>query len=164
MNGAFRIHVLAGTFESSKTSLAAFATFLASPTSFLNVHRPAAEVKSSIVDLLPSPAHLESTSSTFKPNPFFTFLTIFATPHTEWEISAIPYELRLYRDQIYSDDIFDMRLQASGKSHPLHDKYGVDVEKGAIAIVRPDGYVAAVVGINEAGFKGMNDYFAGFLL
>ena len=66
-------------------------------------------------------------------------MTIFATPHTEWELSDIPDELRKYRDQIYSDDIFDKRLIASGKSHPMHDKYGVDVEKGAIVVVRPDG-------------------------
>lgn len=46
----------------------------------------------------------------------------------------------------------------------MHAKYGVDVTKGAIIVVRPDGYVGAIVTLNEAGFKGLSDYFAGFLL
>lgn len=43
-----------------------------------------------------------------------------------------------------------------------HDTYGIDVTKGAIVVFRPDGYVATVVGLEEAHVLG--DYFARFLV
>lgn len=45
----------------------------------------------------------------------------------------------------------------------MHAKYGVDVKKGSIIVVRPDGYVGAVVSLSEDGFDGLNAYFAGFM-
>lgn len=45
----------------------------------------------------------------------------------------------------------------------MHAKYGVDIKKGSIIAVRPDGYVGAVVTLDGAGFEGLNKYFAGFL-
>jgi hypothetical protein len=61
------------------------------------------------------------------------------------------------------DDIFDRRVPEAGTNAPLHVKYGVDVDKGAIVVVRPDSYVGAVVALSEDGFEGLNRYFAGFL-
>lgn len=72
--------------------------------------------------------------------------------------------MRIFRDQIYSDDLFDKRVPQAGTTGAIHVKYGVDVEKGAIIVVRPDGYVGAVVGLNENGFEALSAYFAGFLL
>ncbi|KAL8290074.1 hypothetical protein RQP46_003013 [Phenoliferia psychrophenolica] len=166
MNGAFRIHVLAGGFESSKANLEAFDAYLDSPASFVNRHRAADGVASSIIDEDGngvSSQYIEHDTRATKRNPFFTFLTIFSTPHTEWDIESIPFHLRSYRDQIYSDDILDHRVPEAGKNAPLHTKYGVDVTKGAIVVVRPDSYVGAVVSLNEDGFKALDAYFAGFL-
>jgi hypothetical protein len=65
--------------------------------------------------------------------------------------------------QVYSDDIFDKRVPHAGTSAPMHAKYGVDVKKGSIIAVRPDGYVGAVVSLEEQGWLALNQYFAGFL-
>ncbi|SCZ92104.1 BZ3501_MvSof-1269-A2-R1_Chr2-1g04245 [Microbotryum saponariae] len=53
-------------------------------------------------------------------------------------IDSIPLGLRRNRDLIYSDDIFDRR-SPTPDSAAMHGKYGVNVEKGAIICVRPDG-------------------------
>ena len=45
----------------------------------------------------------------------------------------------------------------------MHEKYGVSVDKGALVLVRPDGYVGAIVTLDEDGFEAMNAYFAGFM-
>ena len=82
---------------------------------------------------------------------------------TEWEIEDLPYSLRSYRDNVYSDDCFDLQVAAQGTNAPLHFKYGVDVKVGSIIAVRPDGYVGAVVALNEDGFEAINAYFKGFL-
>lgn len=112
------------------------------------------------------------------------FLTVFSNPHTEWDIEDIPLHLRSYRDQvrlaffcplralpltppasqIYSDDLRDHHVPEAGKNAPLHAKYGVDVNKGAIVLVRPDGYVGAIVSLDADGFEALNAYFAGFLI
>ncbi|KAL8292681.1 hypothetical protein RQP46_001293 [Phenoliferia psychrophenolica] len=164
MNGAFRIHVFAGDYQTSKPALAAFEKFITAPTSFHNVHRPAAGVSSSIVDGTGSTGrHLETAKPTIERNPFFTYLTVFSTKHTEWEIEDLPYSLRSYRDNVYSDDCFDQRVAAQGTNAPVHFKYGVDTKVGSIIAVRPDGYVGAVVELSTDGFEALNQYFAGFL-
>lgn len=58
----------------------------------------------------------------------------------------------------------DHHVPEAGKNAPLHMKYGVDVNKGAIIVVRPDSYVGAVVALSPDGFEAINAYFAGFLL
>ncbi|KAI5477274.1 phenol 2-monooxygenase [Pseudohyphozyma bogoriensis] len=164
MTGAFRIHVFAGHYAASKATLKAFDSYLTSPTSFLNLYRPTSGSFSSILDGNGfAKRHIEQEQATQDPNPFFTFLTVFADPHTEWDIEDMPYNLRIYRDQIYADDQFDWRVAEVGKKAPLHAKYGVDVNKGSIIVVRPDGYVGAVTTLNEDGFKALDSYFAGFL-
>ena len=42
-----------------------------------------------------------------------------------------------------------------------YDYYGIDPEKGAIVVVRPDGYVGTMAPFEKVG--DINDYFAGFL-
>lgn len=43
-----------------------------------------------------------------------------------------------------------------------HETYGVDTTRGGLAVFRPDGYVATVVGLEEASVLG--DHFARFLV
>ncbi|KAJ7680981.1 phenol 2-monooxygenase [Mycena polygramma] len=164
MNGAFRIHVFAGDLRATKHALDGFAAFINSPASFFNRHRPSAGVRSSIVD---GPAavmnHTDGSESVHAFNPFFTFLTIVGTHWYEWEIADLPSPLRLYRSQLYGDALFDRRVPEAGTNAPLHHKFGIDMQKGAIVVVRPDSYVGAVVELSEDGWLGLNDYFAGFL-
>jgi hypothetical protein len=68
-----------------------------------------------------------------------TFLTIVSTPADKWEIDEIPLVLRVARDQIYIDNIFDGRIPEAGTLAPMHAKYGIDTQHGGIVVVRPDG-------------------------
>jgi phenol 2-monooxygenase len=47
-------------------------------------------------------------------------------------------------------------------SGDAHSAYGVDVEAGAVVILRPDGHVGAVLSLVEEG--SLVEYFAGFIL
>ena len=97
-----------------------------------------------------------------KPNPFFDYLTVLATPFAEWDVDSVPAALRQVRDRVYADDLPDRRVPGVTVG-TLHTKYGIDLEKGAVVVVRPDGYVGAVVGLNEDGHAALNAYFSGFL-
>lgn len=165
MNGAFRIHVLAGQLDKTAKSLAAFGSYIDSSDSFYNRHRPAKGVYSSIVDALANGDNAHAALlSQHKLNPFFTFLTIVATHYYDWEIDSLPAPFNLYRSQVYSDSIFDRRVQEADTDAPLHKKYGIDENQGAIVVVRPDGYVGAVVPLEQVGWLALADYFDAFLV
>ena len=42
-----------------------------------------------------------------------------------------------------------------------YEKYGIDKLRGAIVIVRPDGYVGTISALDNA--RELNEYFASFL-
>lgn len=187
------IHVVAGDYEKSKSRLAAFDKFLDSSSSFFNMYRPKRGVQSATVFNQHETRHIEPERGTREPNynPFFDFLYIFSTPHTEWDVSHsftlcspiavlrnrseltpslrvtvqledLPYNARIYREHIYSDDLPDRRAPQNATAK-LHAKWGVSTDKGAIVVVRPDGYVGCVTTLDAAGFDGLNAYFAGFM-
>ncbi|GAA5892395.1 hypothetical protein JCM6882_003659 [Rhodosporidiobolus microsporus] len=164
MNGAFRIHVLAGEQKKTQQALKQWDQFLDGSSSFFNRYRPKAGVSSSIVFNGHETRHIEPEAGKRDPNynPFFDFLYIFADSHTEWDIEELPYNVRIYRDNIYADDLYDRRVGKEAKA-ALHAKWGVSTETGGIVVVRPDGYVGAVVPLNQDGFEAVNAYFAGFL-
>lgn len=164
MTGSFRIHVFGGRLASALPYLKAFSDFLASPASFHNVHRPSFSTPfaSVLPNNSPSSRHISREAPPMKANPFFEYLTVLATPYTEWDVDSIPAALRRVRDRVYADDLPDRRVPGVTVG-TLHAKYGIDVEKGAVVVVRPDGYVGAVVGLNEDGHAALNAYFKGFL-
>jgi len=147
--------------------LKAFSNHVNSPHSFLNRHRPRPGIRASMVDGLRPKSEGEQLElpceGNHRPNPFFTFLTILVRGDDRLEIKDLPDTLSSYRFQVYRDCMFDRRLMEVGIHGPLHKKYGIDVEKGAIVVVRPDGYVGAVVGLEESGWKALDAYFSGFL-
>lgn len=168
MNGAFRIHVMAGCLGKTSSKLDRFAKWLESPTSFYNLFRPRHGVHSSIVDgQRAGKVHLETVSphrpdEKLSPNPFFTFLTIVATPRYDWEIEDLPWALRRYRDQIYGDDLFDRRVPHAGDDAPLHVKYGersswpsVD-ELNLSALIVLQALTRAKVGSSSSGPMAMS--------
>jgi hypothetical protein len=165
MNGAYRIHILAGKLESTMSKLKAFGEYIDSSDSFYNRHRPAKGVYSSIVDALANGDDANTTMiSAHQRNPFFTFLTIVSTHYYNWEVTDLPSPFPQYRSQVYSDSLFDRRVAEVGTNGPLHKKYGIDENKGAIIAVRPDGYVGAVVSLDENGWLALADYFETFMV
>ena len=165
MNGAFRLHILTGQLDKTIEALTAFGQYIESPESFYNRHRPSKGVHSSIIDALADgDGSHAALLSQHKLNPFFTFLTIVASHYHQWEIESIPSPFHLYRSQVYSDCIFDQRVQEAGTDAPLHKKYGIDENKGAIVVVRPDGYIGAVVPLESEGWLALADYFEAFLI
>lgn len=63
---------------------------------------------------------------------------------------------------MYADDVWDARVPDATAS--AHRKMGLDEEKGGVVVVRPDGYVACVVGLVEGGgtVEALNAYFGAF--
>lgn len=132
--------------------------------------------------------HIEPERGSREPNynPFFDFLYIFSTPHTEWDVSCrpslvalpsrsslltimrsfqieeLPYNVRIYREHIYSDDLPDRRAPQDATAK-LHAKWGISTDQGAIVVVRPDGYVGCTTTLDAAGFDALNAYFGGFM-
>jgi hypothetical protein len=165
MNGAFRIHVLAGQLDKTLPNLKAFGQYIDSSDSFYNRHRPAKGVYSSIVDSIANgDVANTNTISAHQANPFFTFLTIISTHYYNWEVADLPSPFSSYRSQVYSDSLFDRRVAEVGKQGAIHKKYGIKEDQGAIVVVRPDGYVGAVVSLNEDGWLALADYFEAFLV
>ena len=55
-------------------------------------------------------------------------------------------------------DDTDMYQRVGGGGY---EKYGIDKEKGAVVVVRPDGYVGIVAPYES--IDDVRDYFAGFM-
>lgn len=58
----------------------------------MNLYRPKSGIQSAIVYNSHDTRHIEPERGQREPNynPFFDFLYIFATPHTEWDVSRSP--------------------------------------------------------------------------
>lgn len=56
----------------------------------------------------------------------------------EINLDELPAPLKQWKYRVYSD-----------KDSSVHEALGVDIEKGAMALVRPDGYISIVTGLNE---------------
>ena len=60
-------------------------------------------------------------------------------------------------DRVFYDDVDEHGRSGGGG----YAKYGIDPHLGAIVVVRPDGYVGIVTGLN--GVEDLNAYFDGFM-
>ena len=96
-------------------------------------------------------------------NPFFIFLLVVKQNRFRFELSDLdnlsPLNRYVYADdhQLGGDKIGDQ--EGDDTVGGLHRKWGV--EDGAVVVVRPDGYVGLVVGLDEQDV--LEKYFAGFL-
>lgn len=151
LNGSFRIYVFAGKLGLTSKALKDFSTGLEKKNSFYSSY-----LRSDI----------ERVSYHERHNPeshFFTICTIFAAKRPQIEISRdVPSVLAKYRDHVYADDLWDQKVPDA--SAAAHAKMGLDQERGGVVVVRPDGYVGAVVGLEEGTgtVDALNDYFASF--
>jgi hypothetical protein len=152
LNGSFRLFVFAGNTPSTNTALADLAAGMARKSSFYaSFARPDASTIS----------HHE------KHNPhsrFFTVCTVFAKPRAAVEVARdVPALLARYLDHVYADDVWDRQVPDARAS--AHAKMGLDAERGGVVVVRPDGYVGAVVRLEEGGatVEALNEYFGSFV-
>lgn len=150
LNGSFRLFVFAG--NSPTSALADLAAGMARKSSFYtSFARPDAATVS----------HHE------KHNPhsrFFTVCTVFAKPRAAVEVARdVPPLLARYLDHVYADDVWDRQVPEAKAS--AHAKMGLDAERGGVVVVRPDGYVGAVVRLEEGGgtTEALNEYFGSFV-
>ncbi|MCJ1298097.1 hypothetical protein MMC08_000886 [Hypocenomyce scalaris] len=152
LNGAFRIYIFAGNPSTTQKAVADFSTHLFEKRSFFTSFvRPDVETVSYHEKHLPHSL-------------FYTFCTIFAAPHSEINIpSLLPPVLARYSSHVYADDLWDQRVPDAKAS--AHKKMGLDEERGAVVVVRPDGYVACVVRLVEDSgtVDALNGYFGAFV-
>lgn len=150
LNGAWRIYVFCGDIAKTSRAVSDFARYsFSSQGSYLQRHlRP----------------DMKDVSFHERHNPhsrFFTFCSILASPHDQVNIDAsLPDLLRRYRDHVYADDIWDVRVPEAKAA--AHAKMGIDEVGGGVVVVRPDGYVGVVVGLEEGEGTGraLDAYFA----
>ena len=151
LNGSFRIFIFAGSPPVTTPALRDFATHLAKRNSFYSTY---------------SRADRATVSHHERHNPhshFFTVATIFAAPRPEIDIARdLPPLLARYRDHVYADDRWDRRVPDAAAC--AHAKMGLDQERGGVVVVRPDGYVGVVVGLEEGSgtVDALNAYFGAF--
>lgn len=50
------------------------------------------------------------------------------------------------------------------EAHGAHQRYGINVEKGAVVVLRPDGWVGTVVELDGGGAAALESYFSKFLM
>ncbi|KAL9085053.1 MAG: hypothetical protein Q9165_007794 [Trypethelium subeluteriae] len=152
LNGSFRIYVFGGKPSLNMQAINDFASNLTKPGSFYTAYLY---------------KDLEAISYHEKHNPHSTFFTLATVlnarrPDIEPE-KLLPHVLARYRTHIYADDIWDAN-QPEAKA-AAHAKMGFDQDKGAVVIVRPDGYVGCVIRLIEGSgsVDALNDYFGSFV-
>lgn len=155
LNGSFRIYIFAGKPTTTVTAVKDFATHLTAPRSFFSTYAHTAPEGD------PNVSYHERHNPH---SPFFTFCTIFAAERPKVNIAEmLPPVLARYKDHVYADDIWDRRVKDA--SAAAHAKMGLDEEKGGVVVVRPDGYVGAVVKLVEGSgtVDALNQYFGTFV-
>ncbi|KAK0634498.1 FAD binding domain-containing protein [Bombardia bombarda] len=151
LNGSFRLFIFAGKPAVTAQALRDLASNMSRKGSFYSAYtRP----------------DVDTVSHHERHNPhsmFFSVCTVFAEKRSNIEISMdLPALLARYNDNVYADDRWDRRFpDAKGTAHV---KMGLDEERGAVVVVRPDGYVGVVVALSEgsATVDALNQYFGAF--
>ena len=152
LNGSFRIYVFGGKPSINMRAINDFASNLTKPGCFYTAYLY---------------KDLESISYHEKHNPhsaYFTLATILNAKRPDIEPEKLlPHVLARYRPHIYADDIWDANLPDAQAA--AHAKMGFDQDRGAVVVVRPDGYVGCVVSLIEGSgtIDALNDYFGSFV-
>ena len=150
VNGSFRIYLFGGDPSKTKRAITDFASNLGKRGSFYKAFES---------------ADIGNVSYHEQHNPhsrFFTLCTIFAAPRSNIDVSQLPHILSRYSNHVYADSVPDMRVPDAAAA--AHAKMGLDPVRGGVVVVRPDGYVACVVGLVEGSgtIDALNQYFSTF--
>jgi len=152
LNGSFRIFVFAGLPSATQRAISDFAQNLQKRKSFYSTFEREDIAKVSYHECHNPHSH------------FCSICITFAAPRDDVEIAKmLPPLLARYSDHVYADDVWDERVPNAKAA--AHAKMGLDEEKGAVVIVRPDGHVGCVVSLVEGSgtVDALNDYFAAFV-
>ncbi|CAF2157121.1 unnamed protein product [Rotaria magnacalcarata] len=87
------------------------------------------------------------------------FITVSSNPHAEYEKESLPSFLWQNKWKLFCDEV---AIDGSGGN--AYRRYKIDKTNGAIAVIRPDGYVAQVTHVSALGVKEIDDYFANILV
>lgn len=165
--GGFRLYVCAGDLKSTRSQLQRLSRHLSSNKSFLQLYRSNQKAgklqhgfyhqKPDVLNSGLPPAYSQEL------NPFFHLLLIVKRNRFDLELEQIE-EYGPLRSMLYCDDVEAggqrlSDLDGDESVGGLHAKWGV--KNGGIVIVRPDGYVGCVIGLDD--IEALERYFAGFL-
>lgn len=151
LNGSWRLYLFGGSPSRTRKAIADLASGLQKPNSFYKAFSHPADAGVS---------HHE------KHNPhsaFFTICTVFNAKRPQIEIrELLPELLARYFDHVYADDVWDQRVPDAKAA--AHAKMGLSEDEGGVVVVRPDGYVGAVVRLAEGSgtVDALNQYFSAF--
>ena len=152
LNGSFRIFVFAGNPTVTKRAIDDFSSELLKKSSFYMVYQQ---------------DDSEDVSYHERHNPhskFFTICITFAASRDSIDITQIvPRVLRRYSNHIYADDVWNAGNQSISVS--AHAAMGLDVARGGVVVVRPDGHVGCAVRLVEGSgtADALNEYFGAFV-
>lgn len=135
MNGTYRIFVFAGncTDDDQMERVFKFADYLDSEGSVVSTYTPSGPR-----------------------NSLFEVYTIHSNTREELEMQDFPSPA-LYPPYDYDAIYADCKTYHSGHGH-AYEAYGIDPQKGAVVVVRPDGYVALVCEMED--MEVINNYFS----
>jgi len=155
--GGFRLYVFAGKLKDSYSRLAAFSSYLTSPSSFINRHTARLPRNRPVLHAALNTGLIGYSEL----NPFFSILTIFNETRFGFNLEDVK-DLAGLNAMVYADDeerggerVGDLPYEKHVGG--AHKKYGL--EQGGIVVCRPDGYVAVVAPLEEAGWKSLDKFF-----
>lgn len=155
--GGFRIYVFAGKLKESYDRLAAFSRYLTSPSSFVNQHTAKIPRNRPVLHQAVNTGLIGYEEL----NPFFAILTVLNESRFGFNLEDVK-DLKGLNAMVYADDvelagdkIGDMFYEKHVGG--AHKKYGL--EEGGIIVCRPDGYVAVVAPLEEAGWTSLGPFF-----
>ena len=143
-DGRFRVLVFAGdlTQESQRARIGDLAANLTSEKSFINVYKPASRNISAPIEII----------------------TIHSSPRTRVELQELPEVLHPWSEELGWDywKVFADDQDIHGEHGEAYRKCAIDETKGALVVVRPDGYVGMVAELTN--LDSVNAYFSGFMI
>lgn len=140
MNGAFRLILFAGNAAdcTQMARIQKFAAYLDSANSVISKYTPAGQ-------------HRNATIET---------ITVHSNTREEVEMHDFPAP-SLFPKYDYDKIYADCESWYKGHAH-AYDHYGIDRQKGCVVVVRPDGYVAAVLDLEDT--DKLDAYFGQFMV
>ena len=148
-NGHFRIVVFVGS-QLHTGGLDKLSSYLSGKDSPLTLYSP--QPKSSTTPTDSSISKEQDINYNLADDPATTveLFLIHTSPHLETPIESLPAPFPAWQATIYED-----------VDHRAHCELGVDANVGAVAVVRPDGYVGLVTGLD--GVERVGRYFEAIL-
>ncbi|KAM0804286.1 FAD binding domain-containing protein [Usnea florida] len=148
-NGHFRIVAFAGS--SLQTGFPAkLSSYLSGKDSALTLYSTPSRSTSSANSSIPKAKDMNYNPAK-DPATIIDLFLIHTSPHLETAIEDLPAPFPEWQATIYED-----------ADHQAHSQLGIDVNIGAMVVVRPDGYVGLVTRLD--GVERVRDYFGRVLI